>query len=89
MKTMILLFLLSISLIASQRQMPKYVVDAKNYGLVESTKAFYIIGSKKYGIMKESFAFSKEKDAQDYVEKNGGSVVDYDTYIEMDINASK
>ena len=102
MKTILLLFLITISLIASEEQstgedvkktnkteVPKYIVDPNTFRLVDSKKAFYIIGSKKYGTMKENFAFATKEDAEKYVKKNGGSVVDYNTYISIDKNSSK
>jgi len=75
------------SLVASEREIPSYIVDAKNYSLVDAKKAFFIIGSSKYGIMKENFAFSYKKDAEEYVKKRGGCVIDYKTYINMDDKA--
>jgi len=90
MKTLLLIFLLVLSLIASEedaRKMPSYVIDTKSMSLIDSKKAFFIIGSRKYGTMKENFAFAKKEDAERYVKKNGGSVVDYNTYIKMDDKA--
>lgn len=94
MKTLFLILLLTISLIAEQKNqneqpMPEFVVDAKNFGLIDAKEAYYIIGSYKYGTMKEAFAFAYEKDALEHVKKHGGSVVDYKTFIKMDVNISK
>jgi hypothetical protein len=98
MKTVLLIFLLSISLIASQKEVPKtentkkelsYIIDAKNYGLIDAKKAFFVVNSHKYGTMQDYFAFADEKDAKEYVEKNGGSVVDYETYMKLDGNGTK
>ena len=87
MKTLLLIFLLTLSLIASQkehvRKIPGYMIDEKNYGLIDSKKAFFVIGSPKYGTMKENFAFAKKEDAQEYVKKRGGCVVNYEEYINM------
>ena len=98
MKTVLLIFLLSISLIAAEKEAPKkqnakqelsYIIDAKNYGLINAKKAFFVINSHKYGTMQDYFAFAEEKDAKEYVEKYGGSVVDYETYIKLDENSTK
>lgn len=98
MKTILLLFLLSISLIASEKEVPKkqnakqelsYIIDAKNYGLIDAKKAFFVINSHKYGTMQDYFAFAEEKDAKEHVEKYGGSVVDYETYMKLDENSTK
>ena len=91
MKTALLIFLLALSLIASQkenaRKIPSYIIDAKNYGLLDAKQAFFVIGSPKYGTMKENFAFVKKEDADEYVKKHGGCVVDYKTYVKMDDKA--
>ncbi|MDQ1264404.1 MAG: hypothetical protein QG559_1405 [Campylobacterota bacterium] len=91
MKTLIFLLLIGISLIASeQKEVPSYIIDAKNYNLIDSKKAFFIINSRKYGTMQDHFAFAKEEDAKEHVEKYGGSVVDYETYIKsQDNNGTK
>jgi len=98
MKTLLLIFLTTISLIASQEESAqtqstteeiKYIVDAKNYGLVAAKDAFYVIDSHKYGTMQEYFAFAKEEDANDHVKKYGGKVVDYETYQKIKEEASK
>lgn len=58
MKTILLTFLIAISLVASEKEATqtqsvqeeiKYIVDAKNYGLVAAKDAFYVIDSHKYG----------------------------------------
>ncbi len=91
MKTTLILFLLSISLLASQTQtdensntteIPQYMVDAKTFSMINSTEAFYIIGGSKYGIMTKRVAFAKKEDAEEYAKTHGGEVVDYTTYIE-------
>lgn len=99
MKTILLMFLLALALVASEQkeapkaqsatEVPNYIIDAKNYSLIDAKKAFYVIDTNKYGTMQEHFAFANEKDAQEYVEKNGGSVVDYETYIKMNENSTK
>jgi len=89
MKTLLLTFLMVISLIASEKEEMKYIVDAKNYGLVAAKDAFYVIDSHKYGTMQEYFAFAKEEDANDHVKKYGGKVVDYETYQKLQQEASK
>jgi len=98
LKTILLMFLLAISLIASEKEVQKtqntkqelnYIIDAKNYGLIDAKNAFFVINSHKYGTMQEYFAFAEEKDAKEYVEKYGGSVVDYETYIKLDENSTK
>lgn len=98
MKTLLLPFLIAISLVASQQESTptqsvkeeiKYIVDAKNYGLVAAKDAFYVIDSHKYGTMQEYFAFANEEDANDHVEKYGGKVVDYETYQKLQEEASK
>ncbi|MFA5454945.1 MAG: nitrous oxide reductase accessory protein NosL [Sulfurimonas sp.] len=98
MKTILLIFLLSISLIAAEKEVPKpqnakqeltYIIDAKNYVLIDAKKAFFVVNSHKYGTMQDYFAFADEKDAKEYVEKNGGSVVDYETYMKFDENSTK
>ncbi|MDY0122897.1 nitrous oxide reductase accessory protein NosL [Sulfurimonas sp.] len=89
MKTLLLTFLMVISLIASEKEEIKYIVDAKNYGLVAAKDAFYVIDSHKYGTMQEYFAFAKEEDANDHVKKYGGKVVDYETYQKLQQEASK
>jgi hypothetical protein len=89
MKTLLLTFLMVISLIASEKEEIKYIVDAKNYGLVAAKEAFYVIDSHKYGTMQEYFAFAKEEDASEHVKKYGGSVVNYETYLKLKEEASK
>lgn len=89
MKTLLLTFLMVLSLIASEKEEIKYIVDAKNYGLVAAKDAFYVIDSHKYGTMQEYFAFAKEEDANDHVKKYGGKVVDYETYQKLQQEASK
>ncbi|MFA5233075.1 MAG: nitrous oxide reductase accessory protein NosL [Sulfurimonas sp.] len=98
MKTILLLFLLSISLIALEKEVPKpqnakqelsYIIDAKNYGLIDAKKAFFVINSHKYGTMQDYFAFAEEKDAKEHVQKYGGAVVDYETYMKLDDNTTK
>jgi nitrous oxide reductase accessory protein NosL len=97
-KTILLIFLLSISLIALDKEVPKvqntkqelsYIIDAKNYGLIDAKKAFFVVNSHKYGTMQDYFAFAEEKDAKEHVEKYGGSVVDYETYMKFDDNGTK
>lgn len=99
MRTALLIFLVAISLIASEKkevvktngavQKPNFIIDAKNYGLIDAKKAFYVINSRKYGTMQESFAFATEEDAKQHVKQYGGSVVDYETYIKLDENSTK
>ncbi|OHD97288.1 MAG: hypothetical protein A3E21_07085 [Sulfurimonas sp. RIFCSPHIGHO2_12_FULL_36_9] len=99
MKTTLLIFLIALSLIASEKKdivtkdslvkKPTYIIDAKNYGLIDAKNAFFVINSHKYGTMQESFAFAEEKDAKEHVEKYGGSVVNYETYIKLDENSTK
>ncbi|MGE4397018.1 MAG: nitrous oxide reductase accessory protein NosL [Sulfurimonas sp.] len=89
MKTLLLTFLMVLSLIASEKEEIKYIVDAKNYGLVAAKDAFYVIDSHKYGTMQEYFAFAKEEDANDHVKKYGGKVVDYETYQKLQQEVSK
>lgn len=98
MKTILLTFLIAISLVASEKEATqtqsvqeeiKYIVDAKNYGLVAAKDAFYVIDSHKYGTMQDYFAFAKEEDANEHVKKYGGSVVDYETYKKIQEEASK
>ncbi len=89
MKTLLLTFLIVISLIASEKEEIKYIVDAKNYGLVAAKEAFYVIDSRKYGTMQEYFAFAKEEDANEHIKKYGGKVVNYETYQKIKEEASK
>jgi len=98
MKTLLLTFLIAISLIASEKEAAptqsikeeiKYIIDAKNYGLVAAKDAYYVIDSHKYGTMQEYFAFANEEDANDHVKKYGGKVVDYETYKKIEQEASK
>lgn len=98
MKSLLLTLLITISLVASQKETTptqsvkeeiKYIVDAKNYGLVAAKDAFYVIDSRKYGTMQDQFAFAKEEDANDHVKKYGGSVVNYETYQKLQEEASK
>jgi len=97
-KAILLIFLLAISLIASEKEVTKaqntkqelnYIIDAKNYGLIDAKKAFFVINSHKYGTMQDYFAFAEEKDAKEHVQKYGGSVVNYETYIKLDENSTK
>ena len=98
MKALLLTLLITISLVASEKgtaptqstkEEIKYIVDAKNYGLVAAKDAFYVIDSHKYGTMQEYFAFAKEEEANDHVEKYGGKVVDYETYQKLQEEVSK
>ncbi|MBE0514755.1 nitrous oxide reductase accessory protein NosL [Sulfurimonas sp.] len=98
MKTILLTFLITISLVASEKEAAqtqsvkeeiKYIVDAKNYGLIAAKDAFYVIDSHKYGTMQDYFAFAKEEDANEHVKKYGGNVVDYETYKKIEEEASK
>lgn len=98
MKTILLTILIALSLVAAEKEATqtqsvkeeiKYIVDAKNYGLVAAKDAFYVIDSHKYGTMQDYFAFAKEEDANDHVKKYGGSVVDYEAYKKIQEEASK
>lgn len=98
MKAILLIFLLAISLIASEKEVTKaqntkqelnYIIDAKNYGLIDAKKAFFVINSHKYGTMQDYFAFAEEKDAKEHVQKYGGSVINYETYMKLDENSTK
>lgn len=99
MKIALLIFLITLSLIASEKKdivakdslvkNPTYIIDAKNYELIDAKKAFFVIDSHKYGTMQDSFAFANEEDAKEHVKTYGGSVVDYETYIKLDTNSTK
>ncbi|MDD3506140.1 MAG: nitrous oxide reductase accessory protein NosL [Sulfurimonas sp.] len=93
MKTILFICLVVVSLISSEiqggtqtqieQEEVKYIIDAKNYGLVDAKDAFYVIDSHKYGTMQDYFAFARQEDAKEHVKKYGGSVVDYETYTKM------
>lgn len=88
MKSLLLMILLTFSLMAAEegyeRKIPNFVIDNKSIKLIDSKKAFFILGNRKYGTMKKNFAFARKEDAQKYVERTGGCVVDYQTYLKMD-----
>ena len=87
MKTLILIFLFALSLVALEkeyvRKIPTYVIDTKSMGMINAKQAFYIIGNSKHGMMKDNFAFFAKEDAQAYISSRGGCVVDYETYVKM------
>lgn len=93
MKSVLLMFLVAVSLIASEikegtqsqsaQEEIKYIIDAKNYGMISAKDAFYVIDSHKYGTMQDHFAFATKEDAREHVEKHGGSVVSYEDYMKI------
>ncbi|MCF6331213.1 MAG: hypothetical protein L3I99_06670 [Sulfurimonas sp.] len=93
MKIILIITLLCISIFAQQKQyvreIPKYVVGVKSLSLFDSKKAFFVIGAYKYGLMMDTFAFRHKGNAQEYIKKYGGCVVDYETYVKMDDEAVK
>ena len=97
MKTMLLILLLAITTIASQEQettestesnitkeIPEFVIDSANYGMISSKDAFFTLGSRSFGTMATVFSFATKEDAQKYIEEFGGCILDYDTYVKMD-----
>ena len=52
------------------------VVDTSSLEFIDAKKAFYVIGSKQKGTMSKvsKYAFSNEKDAKAFADKNGGNV---------------
>ena len=103
MKKMILIFLIAFSLFASAEQNAtqenlnkaesteetKFIICAKSMRFVNAKDAFYIYGGNTYGTMKKNFGFLYEADAKEYVKKNGGRVVNYETYIELTTKTSE
>ncbi|MCF6308914.1 MAG: nitrous oxide reductase accessory protein NosL [Sulfurimonas sp.] len=83
MKTILLIILLTLSLSAFERKIPSYIIDVTTIKLIGSKTAFYVIGNEQHGTMKKNFGFAAKKTAQKYVERNGGCVVDYATYVKM------
>lgn len=61
------------------------VADAKSDKLIPAKKAFYVVGSKVPGTMSRvsKIAFASKKDAQDFVKKYGGEIVDFDIAFKM------
>lgn len=94
MKT--ILILLTITIFTAQaaqkeyiRDIPKNVVCVQSTAFINSKDAFFIIGNYKHGMMQKSWAFSTREGAQRYADKNGGCIVDYETYVKMDDKAVK
>ncbi|NPA59339.1 MAG: 4Fe-4S binding protein [Epsilonproteobacteria bacterium] len=61
------------------------VVDTKSLKFIPAKSAYYVIGSKKSATMSEvsKYAFATKKDAQDFVKKYGGKIVDFDTALKI------
>lgn len=56
------------------------VADYLSKNLIDAKKAIWVIGGSKEGVMTSSakWAFEKEKDAQSFVQENGGKVTGFD-----------
>jgi len=63
------------------------VVDAKSQKLIDAPKAFYVLNSKVKGTMSKvsKLAFISKDDADEFVKKHKGKVVDFETAL----NAAK
>jgi len=59
------------------------VVDVSSEKLIDAVTAYYVIGSKIPGTMTKTskLAFDKKADAQAFVDKMGGKVVNFDTAL--------
>jgi len=59
------------------------VVDLKTEKLIDAITAYYVIGSKVKGTMAKTskLAFDKKEDAQAFVDKMGGKIVNFDTAL--------
>ncbi len=61
------------------------VVDTNSLKFIDATKAFYVLESTKKGTMsgKSKYAFSTQKEAEDFAKANGGTVGDFNAALEM------
>ncbi|MEA3331333.1 MAG: nitrous oxide reductase accessory protein NosL [Campylobacterota bacterium] len=59
------------------------VIDAKSQKLIDASTAFYVLGSKVKGTMTKvsKLAFALKDDADEFVKKYKGKVVDFDTAL--------
>jgi len=59
------------------------VVDVTSEKLIDATTAYYVIGSKVMGTMTKvsKLAFAQKKDAQAFVDKMGGKIVNFDAAL--------
>ena len=59
------------------------VVDVSSEKLIDAITAYYVIGSKVQGTMAKvsKLAFDKKEDAQAFVDKMGGKIVNFDTAL--------
>jgi len=59
------------------------VVDLKSEKLIDAITAYYVIGSKVSGTMTKvsKLAFAEKEDAQAFVDKMGGEIVNFDTAL--------
>lgn len=56
------------------------VVDTKTLKFIDAKKAYYVLSSKVEGTMTDNskYAFESEEDAKEFIEKNGGDIVDFE-----------
>ena len=61
------------------------VIDASTQKFIDAHSAFYVVGSKVKGTMSNvsKLAFSSKKDAENFIKKYKGKVVDFHTAISM------
>ncbi|MDD2906867.1 MAG: nitrous oxide reductase accessory protein NosL [Sulfurimonas sp.] len=61
------------------------VVDVASLKFVDASTAFYVLGSRQKGTMSKvsKYAFAKENDAQEFMHKYGGKIVNFETAIEV------
>ncbi len=59
------------------------VVNARTQELIDAKKAFYVLGSKVKGTMSKTskLAFASKEEAQKFIKKHKGKIVDFDTAL--------
>lgn len=64
------------------------VVDVKSLKFIDASKAFYVLGSKVNGTMSSNskYAFENRDDALEFIKKNGGDLVDFETAYAIALN---
>ncbi len=64
------------------------VVDVKSLKFIDANNAFYVLGSKVPGTMSSNskYAFKNREDALDFIQINGGDLVDFETAYAVALN---
>ena len=61
------------------------VVDAKTLNWIDAKKAYYVVGSKVKGTMSHvsKYAFAAKADAENFVKKHGGKIMNFEKALEI------